>query len=243
MPQLLGTADPASEARARSVFKVFKTSLVSTGLLEAELAKLFDNVFRYVNFALANEFMILARKLGARVFEALRAANEGYRRGGLPYPGFAAGPCLPKDSLLLLGGLPFSELILSSWRLNQWLPEYFLDEVESLYGIKKAAILGLAFKGDSDDARNSPGLMLARLLESRGILYEAHDPRVNGVRVRRSLKATLWKADAIFVMVPHSEYRALPWFCLCNWVKPGCVVVDPWDTWGQGDVLTFVHGN
>lgn len=237
LPQIIGAEDRPSAEAARDALEPLGVPFVETGVREAELAKLFDNAHRYVGFALANELMMLARASGARAHEALRAANAGYKRGGIARPGFAGGPCLHKDGFLLSGRLPSVELLLASWRINEGLPEYFIQQVEALHELSRSVVLGLGFKADSDDPRASLGLKLAQLLRIRGTEVVVHDPRVVGPEVTADLPSALDGAGEVFVAVPHREYRALPFDRLTQWVRPDCVVADPWLVWDQDDVV------
>jgi len=245
LPQIIGAADDRSAEAAREVFRSLGVAFVNTGVREAELAKLFDNAYRYVGFALANELMMIARANGARIHEALRAANEGYKRGGIPLPGFAGGPCLHKDGFLLSGRLPGVDLLLTSWRLNEGLPEYFIQQVEALRPLSRSVVLGLGFKADSDDARNSLGFKLLELLKIRGASVVAHDPVIAPAEATCTgdLPSALRGAGEVFVAVPHREYRRLAWADLVRWVRPDCVVADPWRVWGQEDVVVEVNSS
>lgn len=237
LPQIIGARDRRSRDAAGSVFELLRVRLVFTGVVEAELAKLFDNAYRYVNFALSNEFMMVARYHGANVYEALRAANEGYKRGGIPTPGYAGGPCLYKDGFFLNGCFPVADLLLTSWKLNEGLPEYLIRQVETLRPLSRVVVLGLAFKADSDDTRNSPGLKLIELLEMRGIEPVAHDPLVKRPGATTDLEEALAGAGEVFVVVPHRQYRSLPWKDLVGLVRPDCIIADPWRVWDQDDVV------
>ena len=243
LPQIIGTREDRSAGAAAAVFRCLGVELVATGLVEAELAKLYDNAHRYVSFALSNELMMVARAHGARPHEAFRAANHNYKRGGIPGPGYASGPCLVKDGLVLGGRLPAVGLLLTGWRINESLPEYFIQQIEAIRPLTRSTVLGLAFKADSDDSRNSLGLKLVELLRVRGVETVAHDPFVGGAGVTSDLERALRGAGEVFVTVPHRAYRALPWRELGRMVQPGCIVADPWSTWGQDDVVVELAGS
>jgi len=234
LPQIVGAEDERSREAARRVFGPLGVELVFTGILEAELGKLFNNAHRYVNFALSNEFLMIAMNLGASGHEAIRVANEGYPRGGIPSCGYAAGPCLSKDGFFLTQSLPTPELLLTAWRLNESLPLYFVEQVEKVRPISSPVVLGLAFKADSDDPRNSLGLKLMGLLRMRGLDPVAHDPLVAVPGSTSDLPGALRGAREVFVAVPHKEYRALTWDELGRLAAPGAVIADPWLVWGQG---------
>lgn len=243
LPQIIGAPDRASEQMAAAVFSPLGVRLVVTGPTEAELAKLSNNAYRYVNFALANELMMISAGLGVSVHEVVRAANDGYRRGGIAAPGYAAGPCLYKDGFFLNAGLGLADLLLCSWKVNESLPEFFIQEVERIRPLVRPVVLGLAFKADSDDTRNSLGIKLLRLLRVRGLEAPAHDPRAEVPGVSRDLPAVLAGASEVFVTVPHREYRDLEWTELLRLVSPHCVIADPWRVWGQDPVVEAAHAS
>src|SRR5204863_2630153 len=137
----------------------------------AELAKLFNNVYRYVNFALANEFAILSEHYRVNVHRILEMANDEYPRAGIPKPGPAGGPCLSKDGYFLVEELTLPDFVLLAWKLNDTMPAHAVRRlVRSLAaeGVPVAgapvAVLGQAFKRDSDDVRQSPATRIAEIL-------------------------------------------------------------------------------
>lgn len=238
LPQIIGARDEASRDAARRLFEPLGVELVDTGLVEAEMAKLACNAYRYIAFALSNELMMIAQSHGARVHEVLKAANQGYKRGGIPSPGYASGPCLFKDGLFLGTRFPAVDLLLAGWKINETLPEYFIALVERIRPLVRPVVLGLAFKADCDDTRNSLGLKLARLLEARGHEVAAHDPHVTRAGADSDLRSVLSGAREIFVTVPHRQYRETQWTELTRLAGRDCIVADPWLVWGQDDVVT-----
>ncbi len=237
LPQIIGTADSQSAQAAETVFRKLGVEVVHTGVVEAELAKLFDNAHRHVNFALSNELMMIARAHGARAHEALRAANHAYKRGGIPNPGYAGGPCLFKDGFILGERMTAVGLLLTGWRLNEGLPGYFIQQVETIRPLSRTAVLGLAFKADSDDSRNSLGLKLVELLRVRGVETRVHDPLIREGGATADLRWVLGGAGEVFVVVPHHVYRALAWEELTGLVRPDAIIADPWLVWNQDDVV------
>src|SRR5438093_12263174 len=129
----------------------------------AELANLFTNVYRYVTFALANEFALLAEVNGADAHEIIRASNEGYPRGGIPLPGPCGGPCLAKDGYFLVENLTFPDFILTAWKLNEGVPAYMVRRLKlrlenrgRVLAQAKVVVLRLGFTAERDDLRMSP---------------------------------------------------------------------------------------
>ena len=231
IPQIIGAFDRRSAGLAGDFFSGLGLRCIAGTPAEAELAKLFNNMYRYVNFALANQCLYLAEKNNASTPAVLEMCNLEYPRGGPWPPGFAAGPCLFKDGFFLSNQLLFVDLLLSSWKINESLPEVLLREVEASRPLGRVALLGLAFKGGVDDTRNSLGVKLHRILTSRGISVAAHDPLVHLPGCCASLEEALAGASEIFVMAPHRQYKILSRKKLKKLAAPGALVVDPWFLW------------
>src|SRR5690606_17913162 len=98
------------------------TEVMSSDARSAEIAKLFCNVYRYIDFAIGNEFMMLADQQERNIYEILRLVNQGYPRGGLKSPGFTGGPCLYKDGFFLVDRTPFPDLLTTAWKINESVP-------------------------------------------------------------------------------------------------------------------------
>ncbi len=233
IPQLVGAADEESAGAARAILEPLGLPFLVTGIPEAELAKLFDNAYRYVNFALAAECLLLAERHGADAAEAWRAASSGYPRGGPWRPGLAAGPCLVKDSFFLLWDAPGAGLLLAAWRRNEGMAETLVDLVQARRPLARPAVLGMAFKADSDDGRVAPGERLARVLRARGLEPRLHDPLLRRPGVTRSLSGALRGATEVFLAVPHAEYLRLDPAELARLVGGEALLVDPWLALGR----------
>lgn len=232
-PQLVGTFDQTSADKVRALFSGLHIRCIEGQPIEVELAKLYNNMYRYVNFALANECMLIAEKNDASIVNVLRMCNEGYERGGPWQPGYAAGPCLSKDGFFLTNQMPYTDLMLTSWKINESLPEILLSEVTSIRPLGLVAILGLAFKEESDDARNSLGLKLLNILNNHGVKTKCHDPYITSPLAAPSIQDTLRDATEVFVMAPHREYRALTPDIITKSAGPEPIVIDPWFLWND----------
>lgn len=247
LPEIVGGVGPITNAIASELFAKInpKKKILVTTPTGAELAKLFTNVYRYVNFALANEFAIWAEMCGENGREVIKIANEDYPRSKIPLPGFAGGPCLGKDGLLLDNGTTFSSIVSVAWKLNEAVPQHvvtaLMRELGSLYG-KRVAVLGLAFKADSDDVRLSPSKKLVEILRAYGADVLVHDPNVTGTL---SLNEVLRNPDAVILATNHSTFRKLAG----EIDHSGCkVVYDVWGAFAQTDFakakyLEFGRGN
>lgn len=215
LPEIVGGVDDISSKIVGEVFRKInpRKRIIYTTPIHAELAKLFTNIFRYVNFALANEFALLAEEYGADAFEVIKIANMDYPRGGIPIPGLAGGPCLSKDGYYLLQNQIFPDLIMVAWRINEFLPLHIIHRIsEELKRVNKSltdmivGILGLAYKKGIDDTRYSPAKKLARLLKTFGAKVLVHDPYVKGTS---SLDEVLSRSHVLILAVNHSEFQGL----------------------------------
>jgi UDP-N-acetyl-D-mannosaminuronic acid dehydrogenase len=233
LPEIIGGIDEASSQMAVALFRHLNPSkkLIITRPIVAELAKLFLNVYRYVNFALANEFALIAEQYGVDAREVIRVANEDYPRGGIPVPGFSGGPCLSKDGYFLLQKNIFPEFIMIAWRLNEYLPQYVANRViEAMrkLGLEifkvNIGVLGLAYKRDVDDTRYSPAKKLVECLEKLGLKVLVHDPYI---RETLPLKQVLEKSHVLIIAVNHSQFMNIE--DVIN-EHPNIVLV--YDVWG-----------
>lgn len=197
--------------------------------VEAELGKLITNMTRYVQFALVNEFHMIADLHNANINKVIDACNDNYPRLTLPSPGpNVGGPCLFKDGWFLVEKVPFNELIVTSFRINEGMPAQIVARVGENERVETVAILGMAFKAGSDDTRNSVSFKLKKQLEFRGYDVRCVDPHVPGYQDWSVLKG----ADALVLMTPHNEFKNLD--RLMEWVEnPGALMVDIWGFWDE----------
>jgi UDP-N-acetyl-D-mannosaminuronic acid dehydrogenase len=232
IPQIIGALDKESKLKAKRLFSKLTDKILLTDTRSSELAKLFTNMYRYINFAIGNEFMVLAQEQDRDIYEILRLVNKGYKRGGLMTPGLTAGPCLFKDGFFLLRNNPFSDLITTSWRINETIPGYLIDEVKSEIDLEgeKVALLGMAFKADIDDFRES--------LSYKASNVHTHDPYLKG----EELDSVLDGSGVVFLAVAHSAYKHLDENYLRERVKSGCLVVDIWNHFNKGKILFKIDG-
>ncbi|NTV23791.1 MAG: nucleotide sugar dehydrogenase [Nanoarchaeota archaeon] len=234
VPQIIGGIDEVSTKKAAQVFSMISERCHLTDSKSAELAKLYSNMFRYVNFALANEFALIAEEHGKNIFEIVKLVNEGYKRGGLAMPGFTAGPCLYKDGFFLVGTTPYTELISSSWRINENLPAYLISKMKErgeLRG-KNALVLGLGFKKNSDDTRNSLSYAVESLLKGEGCEVAVHDPYQNDKS--GDVYPMIEKAEIIVVATNHDLYKDRK---LISLIKKGTLICDIWNIFGSDRII------
>lgn len=236
IPQIIGTFDKKSANLASKFFKKITGKVLLSDPLSAELAKLYCNIYRYIDFAIGNELSMIAEDQGADTYEVLRLVNDGYKRGGLKSPGLTAGPCLVKDSFFLLDKSPYLELMIAAWRINENVPGFLLGKIKerrkSLVG-KKVAILGLAFKKNIDDIRYSLTPKLQNHFTSEGAKVMIHDPFIE----TDSLEKTLKGANVVVVAMNHDSFKRLRPKMVRKLVKKSCLVCDIWNIFGTGKIF------
>ena len=230
LPQIVGADNDAAGERAERLFRTLAARTIRTTTREAELAKLFTNTWRYMKFAVANQFLMIAHQAGVDYSNVLRAVREDYPRAAdLPGPGFAAGPCLFKDTMQLAAftadHFPLGQ---AAMQVNEGLPAYIVSALERRYDRlqgKTIGILGMAFKAESDDPRASLSYKLRKLLRWAGADVLCTDPYVRDDRLV-PLEDVLEKSDVLILGAPHKPYRGL--------VVGGKDVVDVWGALGGG---------
>jgi UDP-N-acetyl-D-mannosaminuronic acid dehydrogenase len=229
LPQLIGSFDAASDSRAREFFQTFAPECISLTATEAEIAKLITNMARYVQFALANEFYLIAESYGANAHRILDAANKDYPRLRIPTPGpNVGGPCLYKDGFFLIERIPFTELISTAFKINEGMPIHIVQYLSTHQEIRKVGVLGLTFKADCDDTRNSLSYKLLKQLGGRGYETCIVDPYVEGYRSYEVLRG----CDAVILMTPHKEFSNVN--RICKFVEnTACLMVDIWGFWAE----------
>jgi UDP-N-acetyl-D-mannosaminuronic acid dehydrogenase len=233
LPQIIGADDDAAATRAAALFRNLAAKTIRTSSKEAEIAKLLTNTWRYMKFAVANQFFMIAHGAGVDYNNVLAAIRTDYPRAAdLPGPGFAAGPCLFKDTMQLAAftsdHFPMGQ---AAMQVNEGLPAYIVSALERRYGSlsgKTVGILGMAFKAESDDMRASLSYKLRKLLAWAGATVVCTDPYVADERLT-TLECVLEDSDILVLGVPHKAYRSLE--------VGGKDVVDVWGALGQGIAL------
>src|SRR5450631_97075 len=210
LPQIVSSRTDHGFKRAAELCRSLTKTIVRVEPEEAELAKLFTNSYRYIKFAAANQLYMMANDFGLD-YERIRAAViEDYPRAAdLPGSGFAAGPCLLKDTMQLaaFNNNNFA-LGLASMQINEGLPLYLVSRIESRYDLDSmtVGILGMAFKGESDDNRSSLSYKLKRVLKVRAKAVLTTDPFVAVDDSLSPLELVLEQADIIVIGAPHRAY-------------------------------------
>jgi UDP-N-acetyl-D-mannosaminuronic acid dehydrogenase len=234
VPQIVGGVDAASGREAARFFRLVTPEIREVDARSAELAKLFCNMYRYVDFAVANEFMMIAEQHGRDIHPIVDAINRGYKRGGLKTPGLSGGPCLYKDGFFLTDKIPYNELISSAWKINETVPAYLVERAKRMKRIEgsKAAVLGLAFKKNIDDGRNSLAYKLRKILLAEGADVHVHDPFLPS----EPRADVLRDADLVFFAMNHDDFRELTPDVLRRHARPDALVCDVWNLLGTGRI-------
>jgi UDP-N-acetyl-D-mannosaminuronic acid dehydrogenase len=213
LPQIVASRSPRAIERATKLFRCLTHDVVYLEPEEAELAKLFTNTWRYIKFATANQLYMMANDFGLD-YERIRAALAyNYPRAAdLPRAGFAAGPCLFKDTMQLAA---FNNnnfhLGQASVSINEGLPLYVVARLEQRYDLRPmtVGILGMAFKAESDDIRSSLSYKLKRILRFKAATVLTHDPYVTDDSELVSLDRVLAESDLLIIGAPHQIYREM----------------------------------
>ncbi len=241
LPCIVGGVGAGSGARAAELFSVFEAPIVQSTPVQAELAKIWANILRYATFALPNLLMMDCERYGANVFEVIELINRDYPRGGMALPGFTAGTCLRKDFAFSEERSSAPGMLLAVSRVNESVPMFLVDglrrRLDSLRE-KKVAVLGLAFKSDTDDERDSLSHKLIRLLERELADVAVHDPMVP--TPTQDFDTAVSDADVVIVATNHTEYSnrdALS--SVISLASDDAIVVDPWNAFGSAQVFAY----
>lgn len=232
LPQIVAARTESAYRRASDLFRHLTETIVRVEPEEAELAKLFTNSYRYIKFAAANQLYMMANDFGLDYERIRQAVVEDYPRAAdLPGPGFAAGPCLLKDTMQLaaFNNNNFA-LGQASMQINEGLPLYLVSKMEARFDLDAmtVGILGMAFKGGSDDNRSSLAYKLKRVLKVRAKEVLTTDPFVAVDDNLSPLEQVLERSDLLVIGAPHSVYADLVV------TQP---VVDIWNLRGDGVVV------
>ena len=254
--RVVGGITPESAQAGRELYATFvRGEIIETDATTAEMVKLMENTTRDVNIAIANEFSRLAEKFGVDVWEAIRLANLHPRINILsPGPG-VGGHCISVDPWFLVEAAPeISSLIQAARTVNDAQPQFVLEKARQALGDldgKKVAALGLAYKPNVDDLRESPAVDVVHLLQEAGVTvkaWEPHNPnaKLKDIDIVSSLEETVKDSEGILILVKHSEFLDIDPDQLLE-LTPARIVIDTvnaWDktTWEEAGFKIFKQG-
>ena len=229
LPQIVSAFDDVSFQEAKGMFLSLTKEIISLSPIEAELAKLFTNVWRYIQFAISNQFYQIATQRGLDFYKIFNAITYKYPRAqSFPGAGFAAGPCLFKDTMQL-AAYSNNNFFLghAAMLINEGLPNFIVQHLKEKHDVadKVIGILGMAFKGNSDDKRESLSYKLKKILEIEAKKVLCSDVYIEDSEFV-SANTLIQEADIVILATPHKDYSELK-------VKDK-IVVDIWNFWGNG---------
>jgi len=211
MPQIISGTSTDAEGEAAKLFARIAPEVVVVSPIEAEFAKLFSNAYRYIEFAATNEFYLVAKSAGVDYRHVLMAMTHNYPRlKGMPRPGFAAGPCLVKDTMQLSAfarnqfGLGHAALL-----INEGLVLHVIDDLKHRFELAHMTVglLGMAFKAESDDTRASLSYKFKKALNGQVRAVLTTDPLVTTDPELRPLDEVIAQSDLMILCAPHAVYR------------------------------------
>lgn len=210
IPQIISGSDSRTLEIVRFLFSKITPNVIELSMTEAELAKLFSNAWRYIKFAVANQFYMIATEKKLDFYRIREAMMLEYDRAAdFPIAGFAAGPCLFKDTMQLAAyNRQNFTLGNSAMLINETLPDFLVEQVKREYSLigARVGILGMAFKADNDDMRESLAYKLRKILLYEGAIVLCTDPYIKDESFS-PLETVLESCELIFIGCPHSVYR------------------------------------
>ncbi|MFQ5444416.1 MAG: UDP binding domain-containing protein [Nitrospinales bacterium] len=224
LPQVVSGITEEAADKASELFSQITPKIIRVSIEEAELIKLFTNAWRYIQFATTNQFYMVAHEYGADYDNVRRAMIDGYMRASsLPAAGFAAGPCLLKDTMQLSAFYGTNFLLgNAAMTVNEGLPAFMVEDLKKRYDLSKTSvgILGMAFKADIDDNRSSLSYKLKKILRFYGAQVACSDEFIKDPTFINKEKL-LNSCDIVIVGVPHSAYKKLK-------LPDGVELIDLW---------------
>ena len=213
LPQIVSGTSPEAEEKARELFEIISPEIITVKPIEAEFAKLFNNAYRYIQFAATNQFYMIAHTAGVDYHRVVECMKHNYARAAdFPGPGFAAGPCLFKDTMQLaaFSANQFS-LGNASMLINEGLVMYVVDDMCRGRDLsdKTVGLLGMAFKANIDDPRSSLSYKLKKMLSFRAGTVLTTDPYVKRDADLLPLEEVIECSDILVLCVPHADYKKL----------------------------------
>lgn len=232
LPQIVSSFDEGAQAEAAGLFGMIATEIIRLSPPEAELAKLFTNVWRYMQFAISNQFYQVATQYGLDFYRIYDAITFKYPRAkSFPSAGFAAGPCLFKDTMQL-AAFNNNNFFMghAAMLINEGLPNFIVQRIRERHGLKDktVGVLGMAFKANNDDKRESLSYKLKKILE-----VEAREVLCSDVYIKEdgfiSVGELVRRSDIVILGTPHREYEGLD--------LSGKMLVDVWNFFGRGGLF------
>ena len=212
LPQLVSGENKKAILESSKLFRKVCKKIIYTKVIEAELVKLFSNAYRYINFSISNQFYMICQNQNLDFFKIRDIMKDGYlRNSSIPMSGFTAGPCLLKDTMQLSSFYNHKFLLgHSAMSINEGIPKFIINKLEKKFNLKKktVGVLGLAFKSETDDIRDSLSIKLLQLLKSKKVKTLQSDEYF---KTKENIDKIdlIKKSDIIIVSTPHKAYKKL----------------------------------
>ena len=237
LPQIVSGTTPKAEHAAAELFSLIAPEVVRLSPIEAELVKVFSNAYRYIQFAVTNQFFMIASAANVDYYRILDGMKRDYPRSkNFPHAGLTAGPCLFKDTMQLASfyrnqfALGFDAML-----VNEGMPQFIVDKLAATYPLETMTVglLGMAFKAESDDSRFSLSYKLKKILATRAKAVLTTDPYVTTDPALLPLDEVTRRSDILVLCAPHHVYRELN--------LENKIIVDIWNFWGKGSLFTQIR--
>jgi UDP-N-acetyl-D-mannosaminuronic acid dehydrogenase len=211
MPQIISGTSPEAAEEAATLFRAIAPEIVVLDPIEAEFAKLFGNAYRYIEFAVTNQFYLIAKSAGLDYQRILKAMKYNYPRAkNIPKPGYSAGPCLMKDTMQLTA-FARNEFTLgnAAMLVNEGLPLHIVSDLRHRYDLRKMTVglLGMAFKSEIDDIRASLSYKFKKVLNGYAHEVLTTDPFVTTDPELLPLDEVIARSDVLILCTPHNSYK------------------------------------
>ena len=212
LPQLVSGKSKNAILESGQLFKKICKKIIFTEIIEAELVKLFSNAYRYINFSISNQFYMICQSQNLNFFKIRDIMREGYmRNANIPESGFTAGPCLLKDTMQLSSFYNHRfKLGHAAMSVNEGIPEFIITKLQKRFNLKKktVGVLGLTFKAETDDIRDSLAIKLVKLLKRKNIkTLQSDEFYKNNENIPKN--DLIKECDIIILATPHKAYKKL----------------------------------
>ncbi|MDP6440489.1 MAG: nucleotide sugar dehydrogenase [Pelagibacteraceae bacterium] len=222
--QIISGKSVKARLESGKIFRKICKKIIYTKIIEAELIKLFSNAYRYINFSISNQFYLMCQNQGLDFYKIRNIMRDNYKRNtNIPTAGFTAGPCLLKDTMQLSSFYRHKFSLLSSaMSINEGLPKFMFKKLNEKYNLKNKTIgiLGLSFKAENDDIRDSLSIKLLKYIKSKKIKTLQSDEYYkdkNNIDKNTVVK----KSDIIIIATPHKAYKKMR-------ISKNKILVDIW---------------
>ena len=224
LSQIVSGKNVKAKIESGKIFKKICKKIIYTKIMEAELIKLFSNAYRYINFSISNQFYQICKNEGLDFFKVRNLMRDNYKRNAnIPLAGFTAGPCLLKDTMQLSSSYNHRfPLFHDAMSINESFPLFIINKLNEKYNLKKKTIgiLGLSFKAENDDIRDSLSIKLLKKLKSKKIKTLQSDEYYEDKK-NVDKNVLIKKSDIIIIATPHKAYKNIK-------INKNKVLVDVW---------------